>query len=189
MKVKARQVEGAKGTGGEVKAKQVKGALGTGGSSAKQSAQHETNKGLAVAHGSLATRALVYSLKSKKGGRQLEVVVQLPRFTPDSVLSINADEEGLSVNTGKWGGGYAIAFEWPTPFTGKVRAGKDIEVEANLQPGRLQLLFDLEKPDGVIPATGSSLKLDGEDNTSITSKKSSRAEPGPNKKKREKVVR
>ena len=94
------------------------------------------------------------------------------------------------MNTGKWGGGYAIAFEWPTPFTGKVRAGKDIEVEANLQPGRLQLLFDLEKPDGVIPATvSSSLKLDGEDNTSITSKKSSRAEPGPNKKKREKVVR
>jgi len=73
-------------------------------------------------------RALVFSLKSKKGGRQLEVTVQIPRSTPNSVLNIDADEAGLRVNTGKWGGGYAMAVEWPAPFTGKVRAGKDVEV-------------------------------------------------------------
>lgn len=77
-----------------------------------------------------APRLLVYSLKSKKGGRQLEVTVQIPRSTPDSVLNIDADEAGLRIDTGKWGGGYAVHIEWPAPFTGKVRASKDIEVRA-----------------------------------------------------------
>lgn len=80
-----------------------------------------------------APRTLSYSLKSKKAGRQLEVMVQIPRSTPSSVLSIEADEQGLRVDTGKWGGGYALAFEWPAPFTGKVRAGKDIEVHKCLR--------------------------------------------------------
>ena len=77
-----------------------------------------------------APRTLSCSLKSKKGGRQLEVAVQVPRSTPDSVLNIAADESGLSVDTGKWGGGYACKLEWPAPYAGKVRAGKDIEVSA-----------------------------------------------------------
>jgi hypothetical protein len=75
-----------------------------------------------------APRALPYSLKAKKGGRQLEVAVQIPRSTPDSVLNVNADESGLRVDTGTWGGGYACQMEWPAPYAGKVRAGKDIEV-------------------------------------------------------------
>jgi len=80
-----------------------------------------------------APRTLSYSLKSKKAGRQLEVMVQIPRSTPSSVLNIEADEQGLRVDTGKWGGGYALAFEWPAPFTGKVRAGTDIEVHKCLR--------------------------------------------------------
>ena len=76
----------------------------------------------------VATRALAYSVKAKKGGRQLEVSVQIPRSTPDSVLNVNADESGLRVDTGTWGGGYACQMEWPAPYAGKVRAGKDIEV-------------------------------------------------------------
>ena len=83
-----------------------------------------------------APRTLSCSLKSKKGGRQLEVAVQVPRSTPDSVLNIAADESGLSVDTGKWGGGYACKLEWPAPYAGKVRAGKDIEVSAGNRPGR-----------------------------------------------------
>ena len=75
-----------------------------------------------------APRTLSYSLKAKKGGRQLEVAVQIPRSTPDSVLNVNADESGLRVDTGTWGGGYACQMEWPAPYAGKVRAGKDIEV-------------------------------------------------------------
>ena len=76
----------------------------------------------------VATRALAYSVKAKKGGRQLEVSVQIPRSTPDSVLNVNADESGLRVDTGTWGGGYACQMEWPAQYAGKVRAGKDIEV-------------------------------------------------------------
>jgi hypothetical protein len=103
-----------------------KGAKGAVRGSAKKSVKKEPASSAA----SSVARTLVYSLKNKKGGRQLEVVVQLPRSTPDSVLNVEADEKGLQVNTGKWGGGYAVAFEWPDPYAGKVRAGKEIEVRA-----------------------------------------------------------
>ena len=85
-------------------------------------------------------RTLTYSLKSKKGGRQLEVAVQIPRSTPDSVLNIDADETGLRVNTGKWGGGYAVDLKWPAPYAGKVRAGKDIEVRYIWRAGKQEHL-------------------------------------------------
>lgn len=130
-----------------------------------------------------APRTLSCSLKSKKGGRQLEVAVQVPRSTPDSVLNIAADESGLSVDTGKWGGGYACRLEWPAPYAGKVRAGKDIEIEAQLSPGRLLMFFDLEKPDGA-PAPGGGREAEVERSAG---KKRARDEPGPNKKKREKA--
>ena len=84
--------------------------------------------------GGAAPRTLVYSLKPIKGGRQLAVAVQIPRSTPSSVLNVEADEQGLRVDTGKWGGGYALAVEWPAQFAGKVRAGKDIEVGRHARP-------------------------------------------------------
>ena len=165
-------------------------------------------------------RALAYSLKTLKGSRQLQVTVQLPRSTPDSVLNVEADEAGVRVDTGRWGGGYALAIEWPEQYAGKVRAGKGIEVrrpaprwsccdragdkartvcdwndvcmshpqvEAQLQPGRLQLLLDLETPKDAKKGLAADAPADVAQEKS--SKKRALDEPGPNKnkKKREKV--
>ncbi len=101
--------------------------MGAGKKKPAAAAEHPKN---APAGDAAAPRTLPCSLKCKKGGRQLEVAVQLPRSTPDSVLNIHADESELRVDTGKWGGGYACQLQWPAPYAGKVRAGKDIEVSA-----------------------------------------------------------
>jgi hypothetical protein len=94
----------------------------------------EAGAGEGAGGGGPAPRALLYSLKPTKGGRQLAVTIQIPRSTPSSVLNVEADEQGLRVDTGKWGGGYALTVEWPAPFAGKVRAGKDIEVGRHARP-------------------------------------------------------
>jgi len=60
-----------------------------------------------------------------------------------------------------------------------------VQVEANLEPGRLQLCFDLEKADAAIrPSPAAASPFGGED---PKNKKGKGEEPGPNKKKREKV--
>ena len=59
-----------------------------------------------------------------------------------------------------------------------------MQVEASLDPGRLQLSFDLDKADGAVRPAATSASQEDETNTS---KKRTREEPGPNKKRREKV--
>ncbi len=58
-----------------------------------------------------------------------------------------------------------------------------VQIEAQLSPGRLLMFFDLEKPDGA-PAPGGR-EAEAERSAG---KKRARDEPGPNKKKREKVM-
>jgi hypothetical protein len=59
-----------------------------------------------------------------------------------------------------------------------------MQIEAQLSPGRLLMFFDLEKPDGA-PAPGGGREAEVERSAG---KKRARDEPGPNKKKREKVM-
>jgi len=61
-----------------------------------------------------------------------------------------------------------------------------VQIEAQLNPGRLLMFFDLEKPDGAPAAAGARAEADEDER--ITGKKRARDEPGPNKKKREKVM-
>lgn len=58
-----------------------------------------------------------------------------------------------------------------------------VQVEAQLQPGRLQLVFDLEKPQ----AFKGGVSTDDADRASKNGTKRALNEPGPNKKRREKV--
>ena len=59
-----------------------------------------------------------------------------------------------------------------------------VQIEAQLSPGRLLMFFDLEKPEGT-PAPGGGREAEAERSAG---KKRARDEPGPNKKKREKVM-
>jgi hypothetical protein len=116
----------APGKGAKAKGRVSAGPQGGGGLAGTVSAKKTAAPEAVLAQS--ASRSLSYSLKARKGGLQLEATVHIPRSTPDSVLNVDADEAGLRVDTGKWGGGYALAVEWPAPFAGRVRAGKDVEV-------------------------------------------------------------
>jgi hypothetical protein len=86
------------------------------------------------------------SMKVVKRGTLIEVKVHLPKSAPASVLDLSADDSGFKLNTGLWGGGYALDRAWPEQVAGRVKAGDDVEVKATYDRGVLTAVFEVRGP-------------------------------------------
>jgi len=94
-----------------------------------------------------SARTPPHSMKVHKRGDGVSVFVQLPRSTPPSMINIDADEKGFRLDTGAWGGGYKLNQPWPEQVQGRVKAGKNVEVDAQMQGGNIKVIFEVE-PEG-----------------------------------------